>query len=182
MQLWDCCYFTILPCLAFDKLPMKVQDLHCNVNFPALVFVPQSRSIGETLVHQLCYPSGKLQASGTEVLHGRIDDAEKEGARKFVVLHLRFDKDMAAHSACDFGGDKAEKLALAKYCQAYGGEARISTLHKLFPLMEDKKSLCSEKELAEVEGKVSLLAAVGYYVSPQSDIFISASPGNMHNA
>lgn len=48
--------------------------------------------------------------------------------------------------------------------------------------MEDKKSLSSEKELAEVEGKASLLAAVDYYVSLQSDIFISASPGNMHNA
>ena len=48
--------------------------------------------------------------------------------------------------------------------------------------MKDKKSLASVKELAEVEGKASLLAAVDYYVSLQSDIFISASPGNMHNA
>lgn len=48
--------------------------------------------------------------------------------------------------------------------------------------MEDKKSLASAEELAEVEGKASLLAAVDYYVSIQSDIFISASPGNMHNA
>ncbi|XWS23985.1 hypothetical protein CRYUN_Cryun28dG0062300 [Craigia yunnanensis] len=219
--------------LAFDKLPMKIQRLRCKVNFQALVFVPQIRSIGETLVHRLRYPSGKLQASGTEVLPGRIDDTKKEGAGKFVVLHLRFDKDMAAHSSCDFGGGRAEKLALAKYRQVlwqrrvlnsqftdnelrnqgrcpltpeeiglllaalgfnnntrlylashkvYGGEARISMLRKLFPLMEDKKSLCSEKELAEVEGKASLLAAVDYYVSLQSDIFISASPGNMHNA
>lgn len=66
--------------------------------------------------------------------------------------------------------------------QVYGGEARISTLRKLFPLMEDKKSLASAEERAIVEGKASLLAAVDYYVSMQSDIFISASPGNMHNA
>ncbi|XVF36593.1 hypothetical protein REPUB_Repub19eG0070600 [Reevesia pubescens] len=219
--------------LAFDKLPMKIQHLRCKVNFQALVFVPRIKSIGETLVHWLRYPSGKLQASGTEVLQGRIDDNEKVAAGKFVVLHLRFDKDMAAHSACDFGGGKAEKLALAKYRQVlwqgrvlnsqftdnvlrnqgrcpltpeeiglllaalgfnnstqlylashkvYGGEARISMLHQMFPLMEDKKSLASVKELAEVEGKASLLAAVDYYVSLQSDIFISASPGNMHNA
>ncbi|XVF39640.1 hypothetical protein PTKIN_Ptkin01aG0049900 [Pterospermum kingtungense] len=218
--------------LAFDKLPTDIQRLRCKVNFQALVFVPQIRSIGETLVHRLRYPPGKLQASGTEVQRGR-DDTEKEEAGKFVVLHLRFDKDMAAHSACDFGGGKAEKLALAKYRQVlwqgrvlnsqftdnelrsqgrcpltpeeiglllaalgfnnntrlylashkvYGGEARISTLRKLFPLMEDKKSLSSDKELAEVEGKASLLAAVDYYASLQSDIFISASPGNMHNA
>lgn len=66
--------------------------------------------------------------------------------------------------------------------KVYGGEARISTLKQLFPMMEDKKSLASAEELAEVEGKASLLAAVDYHVSLQSDIFISASPGNMHNA
>ncbi|XP_039049833.1 O-fucosyltransferase 31-like [Hibiscus syriacus] len=218
--------------LAFDKLPIKIQHLRCKVNFEALVFVPQIRLIGETLVHRLRYPSGKLQDSGSDLLRERIDDTPKEGAGKFVVLHLRFDKDMAAHSACDFGGGKAEKLALAKYRQVlwqgrvlnsqftdnelrnqgrcpltpeeigllltalgfnsstrlylashkvYGGEARISTLRKMFPLMEYKKSLASE-ELAETEGKASLMAAVDYYVSLQSDIFISASPGNMHNA
>ena len=48
--------------------------------------------------------------------------------------------------------------------------------------MEDKKSLTSAEERAKVEGKASLSAAVDYYVSMQSDIFISASPGNMHNA
>lgn len=66
--------------------------------------------------------------------------------------------------------------------QVYGGEARISTLRKMFPLMEDKKSLASALERAQIKGKASLLAAVDYYVSMHSDIFISASPGNMHNA
>ncbi|KAG4939093.1 hypothetical protein JHK84_045290 [Glycine max] len=74
-------------------------------------------------------------------------------------------QDMAAHSACDFGGGKAEKLALAKYRQVYGGEARLATLSKLCPLMEDKKSLVSIEELAKVKGKASLLATVDYYVS-----------------
>lgn len=58
----------------------------------------------------------------------------------------------------------------------------METLSKLFPYMEDKKSLASEEKLAKVKGKASLLAAVDYYVSMHSDIFISASPGNMHNA
>lgn len=48
--------------------------------------------------------------------------------------------------------------------------------------MEDKKSLASSEERALIKGKASLLAAVDYYVSMHSDIFISASPGNMHNA
>lgn len=48
--------------------------------------------------------------------------------------------------------------------------------------MEDKKSLASPEERARIEGKASLSSAVDYYISMQSDVFISASPGNMHNA
>ena len=48
--------------------------------------------------------------------------------------------------------------------------------------MEDKKSLASSEERVRIKGKASLLAAVDYYVGIQSDIFVSASPGNMHNA
>lgn len=217
--------------LAFDNLPSDIQHLRCKVNFNALVFVPHVRTLGDTLVSRLRSPPSMNKASSATHFHDREND--RAGAGKYVVLHLRFDKDMAAHSACDFGGGKAEKLALAKYRQVlwqgrvlnsqftdeelrgqgrcpltpeeigllltalgfnnstrlylashkvYGGEARISALRQLFPFMEDKKSLASSHELSEVEGKASLLAALDYYVSMQSDIFISASPGNMHNA
>jgi hypothetical protein len=71
---------------------------------------------------------------------------------------------------------------MVMFPKVFGGEARISTLRKLFPLMEDKKSLASTAERAQIKGKASLLAAVDYYVSMHSTIFISASPGNMHNA
>ncbi|KAJ4745998.1 O-fucosyltransferase family protein [Rhynchospora pubera] len=203
--------------LAFDDLPEDIQQLRCKVNFQALTFVPHIISLGETIVQRL---RRSIQTNSQE-------------SGKFVVLHLRFDKDMAAHSACEFGGGRAEKLALAKYrkviwqgrvakssftdselrrggkCpltpeeiglllsalgfdhntrlylashKVYGGESRISSLRRLFPLIEDKKSLASDSELAKVQGKASLLAAVDYYLSIHSDVFISASPGNMHNA
>lgn len=48
--------------------------------------------------------------------------------------------------------------------------------------MEDKKSLTSTYERSLIKGKASLLAALDYYIGMHSDIFISASPGNMHNA
>lgn len=35
-----------------------------------------------------------------------------------LTFNIFFMQDMAAHSACDFGGGKAEKIALAKYRQA----------------------------------------------------------------
>ncbi|KAM7515787.1 hypothetical protein LguiA_005370 [Lonicera macranthoides] len=167
--------------LAFDNMPKDIQRLRCKVNFQALVFVPHIKSLGDALVNRLQYPRGS-EIVDNKYLREATDAKAKQGVGKFVILHLRFDKDMAAHSACDFGGGKAEKLALAKYRQVYGGEARISTLRKLFPLMEDKKSLASAVERAHIKGKASMLAAVDYYVSLHSDIFISASPGNMHNA
>ncbi|KAJ7953525.1 O-fucosyltransferase [Quillaja saponaria] len=217
--------------LTFDNLAMDIQRLRCKVNFQALVFVPHIRALGDALVSRLRYHQSKTEETGANYL--QRDVGRRNSAGKFVVLHLRFDKDMAAHSACDFGGGKAENLALAKYRQViwqgrvlnsqftdeelrsqgrcpltpeeiglllaalgfdnstrlylashkvYGGEARISTLQQLFPLMENKKSLASADERSQIKGKASLLAAVDYYVSMHSDIFISASPGNMHNA
>ncbi|VFQ88087.1 unnamed protein product [Cuscuta campestris] len=211
--------------LAFDNMPKDIQRLRCKVNFRALIFVPHIRALGDALVHRLRYPENEVDGSNV--------NANKGTAEKFVAVHLRFDKDMAAHSACDFGGGKAEKLALAKYRQiywqgrvlnsqftdeelrsqgrcpltpeevglllaalgfdnrtrlylashkVYGGESRISALRSLFPLMEDKKSLASSEERSHIKGKASLLAAVDYYVGMHSDVFISASPGNMHNA
>ncbi|RWR74137.1 GDP-fucose protein O-fucosyltransferase [Cinnamomum micranthum f. kanehirae] len=219
--------------LAFDNMPVHIQQLRCKVNFQALVFVPHINALGETLVRRLRSPPSKTEHLANKYLRETTEENVNRGNGKFVVLHLRFDKDMAAHSACDFGGGKAEKRALAKYRQViwqgrvlnsqftdeelrnqgrcpltpeeiglllaalgfdnntrlylashkvYGGEARISTLLRLFPLMEDKKSLSSGDERAKIKGKASLLAAVDYYVAMHSDVFISASPGNMHNA
>lgn len=219
--------------LDFDNMPMEIQRLRCKVNFQALVFVPHIRALGDALVSRLRYSPSRNEMVGDNYAREVSSAGDDQAAGKFVVLHLRFDKDMAAHSACDFGGGKAEKLALAKYRQViwqgrvlnsqftdeelrsqgrcpltpeeiglvlaalgfdnstrlylashkvYGGEARISTLRSLFPLMEDKKSLASSEERVKIKGKASLLAAVDYYVSMHSDIFVSASPGNMHNA
>ncbi|CAM8917636.1 unnamed protein product [Rhodiola kirilowii] len=217
--------------LAFNNLPADIQRLRCKVNFRALAFVPHVRALGDAIVGRLRDPSNK--GDGKNYLHEVTDRDNSKGKGKYVVLHLRFDKDMAAHSACDFGGGKVEKMALAKYRQTiwqgrvvnsqftdeelrnqgrcpltpeeiglllaalgfdnntrlylashkvYGGEARLSALRNLFPLMEDKKSLSSSEERVQIKGKASLLAAVDYYISMHSDIFISASPGNMHNA
>ncbi|KAL6012603.1 O-fucosyltransferase 39 [Asimina triloba] len=219
--------------LAFDDMPVDIQRLRCKVNFQALAFVPHINAMGDALVSRLRYPPKKDESLPDKYLLQKTDKHSNAPNGKFVVLHLRFDKDMAAHSACDFGGGKAEKLALAKYRQViwqgrvlnsqftdeelrsqgrcpltpeeiglllaalgfdnstrlylashkvYGGEARVSALRDLFPLMEDKKSLSSAEEREKISGKASLLAAVDYYVSMHSDVFISASPGNMHNA
>ncbi|CAI5472483.1 unnamed protein product [Closterium sp. Yama58-4] len=171
--------------------------------------------------------------SGRPLLDKRAGWGRKEGKRKkYVAMHLRFDMDMVAHSACDYGETWAEREALSKYreyawlgrvdklrfssdelrlagkCpltpeevglvlaalgfsaktrlyvatyQVYGGEKRIAPLRRLFPWLEDKTSLATEEELRPFLGKASLLAALDFYVSRYSDVFVSASLGNMHN-
>ncbi|KAL0379011.1 UNVERIFIED_CONTAM: O-fucosyltransferase 39 [Sesamum radiatum] len=104
--------------LAFDNMPEDIQRLRCKVNFQALDFVPHIRALGDALVNRLRYPHSTSEADNASYLKNVGGGSkDKQGTGKFAVLHLRFDKDMAAHSACDFGGGKAEKLALAKYRQ-----------------------------------------------------------------
>jgi hypothetical protein len=78
--------------LTFDTLPMDIQRLRCKVNFQALSFVPHIRALGDALINRLRYPSGKSGAIGTNHLLEIPDKKGKQGAGKFVVLHLRFDK------------------------------------------------------------------------------------------
>jgi hypothetical protein len=58
----------------------------------------------------------------------------------------------------------------------------MDALRQLFPFMHTKYSLTTRQEMAAFRNKASQLAALDYYVSLNSDVFISASPGNMHNA
>ena len=62
------------------------------------------------------------------------------------------------------------------------GKRSLASVEELVPNMEDKRSLASVEELDNVKGQASVLAVLDYYISMHSDIFISASLGNMQNA
>lgn len=62
------------------------------------------------------------------------------------------------------------------------GKRSLASVEELVPNMEDKRSIASVEELDNVKGKASVLAVLDYYISMHSDIFISASLGNMQNA
>lgn len=114
--------------LGFEGIPPAIQKLRCRVNFEALRFKPALRHLGDLIVQRLQKTapwkmSGITSDGDDDDVSDDDDDANIEGIlrienpspTKFVALHLRFDKDMAAHSACDFGGGRAEELALSKY-------------------------------------------------------------------
>lgn len=81
---------------------MEIQLLRCKVNFHALMFVPHIRALGDALVSRLQYPHPG-GAPGNTYLREVTDVNGKEGAQKFVVLHLRFDKVfLSSLTACLF--------------------------------------------------------------------------------
>lgn len=49
----------------------------------------------------------------TEKIAGRAHG--DTGGGRYLGLHVRFEKDMIAHSACYYGGGRAEKRALAAF-------------------------------------------------------------------
>lgn len=73
-------------------MPMEIQRLRCKVNFQALVFVPHVRALGDALVSRLRYPSASSKQFDNNYLQEVTDTKDKQGAGKFVALHLRFDK------------------------------------------------------------------------------------------
>lgn len=61
----------------------------------------------------------------------------------------------------------------------YGGKNSMAPLHSLFPRISRKESLLSQKELENISGFSSRMAALDYYVSLESDIFVANNNGNM---
>lgn len=70
-------------------MPAEIQHLRCRVNFQALVFTPQITKLGEALVNRLRGNSTGIETKSFDERRNLIDNGKN---RKFVVLHLRFDK------------------------------------------------------------------------------------------
>lgn len=70
---------------------MEIQQLRCKVNFQALTFVPHIVALGEALVNRLRYNLVDSETAQTSSIQ-KVTDPTNGQPRKFVVLHLRFDK------------------------------------------------------------------------------------------
>ncbi|KAI5077754.1 hypothetical protein GOP47_0007578 [Adiantum capillus-veneris] len=105
--------------LAFEGLPSEATQLRCKTNFYSLRFVRPIVDLARKLVKRLQLKAKLLQkdrgakffspyVNGTQTLVNNLHG-------HFLGLHLRFEKDMIAHSACYYGGGLAERQALASY-------------------------------------------------------------------
>lgn len=105
--------------LAFEGLPNEATRLRCKTNFYSLRFVRPIVDLALKLVKRIQSKAKVLKKGNnakrlTNSGNGSLA-LVKEGHGHFLGLHLRFEKDMIAHSACYYGGGLAEQRALASY-------------------------------------------------------------------
>eukprot|EP00897_Mesotaenium_endlicherianum_P000623 jgi/Mesen1/10561/ME000843S10066 len=160
--------------LAFDGLPPDIQRLRCRVNFEALRFVPSIRSLGALLVSRL---QKKIRLGETVGLEGgtngtggadrRMKQAlAEEHAQPYLALHLRFDKDMVAHSACEYGGGWLEGRHMAHYRRDTWRRQVANSRRSSLELRRAGKCPLTPEEMG------LLMAALGY--SPGTRLYIAA--------
>ncbi|KAH7516143.1 hypothetical protein FEM48_Zijuj10G0103900 [Ziziphus jujuba var. spinosa] len=169
--------------LANNGIPEEVQKLRCRTNYHALRFAPPIEAIAKKIVQIL----------------------REKGP--FLVLHLRYEMDMVAFSGCneekEIDSVKKRKAGLcpmtpeetALFLRAldidsnmqvyiaagdiYKAEKRMATLKAAFPNLVKKEMLLKPSELLPFQNHSNQMAALDYYVSIESDIFVPTYGGNM---
>ncbi|KAJ3694767.1 hypothetical protein LUZ60_000144 [Juncus effusus] len=190
--------------LANNGLSPEIQNLRCKVNFKSLKFTPQIEKLGKRvikilrekgpyLVLHLRYEMDMLAFSGCT--HGctqkEADELEKlryaypwwkekvidsnqkrnEGLcpltpeeTALVLRALNIDKNMQIYIAAG---------------QIYGGKRRMASLISSFPNVVRKETLLKPQDLRYFQNHSSQMAALDYFVSLGSDIFVPTYDGNM---
>lgn len=97
--------------LSFDKIPPRIQQLRCLVNFESLRFAPLIENAGKMLVDRM-----------------KENSANSDG--KYVAVHLRFEEDMVAFSCCIYDGGEAEKQEM-DFAREKGWRGKFSKIGRV---------------------------------------------------
>ncbi|KAF7809004.1 rhamnogalacturonan I rhamnosyltransferase 1-like [Senna tora] len=165
--------------LANNGIPEEVQKLRCRVNYEAMRFASPLQKLAKKLVTIL----------------------KQRGP--YMSLHLRYEMDMIAFSGCNEGCDQQEidELTKMRYAYPWWKEKEIDSEKKrrdgLCPLTPEetaliltaldidsdiqvrKETLLEASELEPFQNHSNQMAALDYYVSIESDIFVPTYGGNM---
>ncbi|KAL7110158.1 hypothetical protein ACP275_05G007400 [Erythranthe tilingii] len=190
--------------LANNGISLDLQRLRCRVNFQALKFTPKIEALGNKLIRNLRekgpflglhlrYEMDMLAFSGcthgctereTEELkqlryafpwwrEKEIVSEEKRSQglcpltpeETALILHaLGFDKDMQIYIASG---------------EIYGSERRLASLRALFPRIVKKEMLLNPEDLRQFQNHSSQMAALDFFVSIASKVFVPTYDGNM---
>ncbi|KAL2491508.1 O-fucosyltransferase family protein [Abeliophyllum distichum] len=158
-------------------LPSDLQKLRCKVAFRALRFAPYISEFGNKLTERM----------------------RTEGP--YLALHLRMEKDVWVRTGCLPGlspeydeminneRKRRPELLTSRSNMTYherklAGLCPLNALEvtRLLKALGAPKDLALPEELKPFEKKASLLAAIDYIVSENSDVFLASHGGNMGHA
>ncbi|KAJ6354090.1 hypothetical protein OIU76_003010 [Salix suchowensis] len=159
-------------------LPSDLQKLRCKVAFSALRFAPPVLELGNKLAERM------------------------RNKGPYLALHLRMELDVWVRTGCNpesllvsaplnamevarllkaLGAPKSASIYWAGG-QPLGGKEALLSLTREFPNFYNKEDLALPSELKPFANRASLMAAIDYIVSENSDVFMPSHGGNMGHA
>ncbi|PWA94642.1 GDP-fucose protein O-fucosyltransferase [Artemisia annua] len=190
--------------LANNGLPIEIQKLRCRVNFSGLRFTPQIEELGRKVVRilrkngpflvlHLRYEMDMLAFSGCT--QGCNSEEVEELTRMRYAYpwwkEKEIDSDLKRKEGlCPMTPEETALVLRALrinrsiqiYIAAgeiYGGERRMASLAAEYPNLVRKEMLLDPSEIGFFQNHSSQMAALDYYVSLESDIFVPTYDGNM---
>ncbi|CAK9134062.1 unnamed protein product [Ilex paraguariensis] len=190
--------------LANNGLPIETQKLRCKVNYSALRFTSQIEELGRKVVRilkqngpflvlHLRYEMDMLAFSGCTQGCNIVEVEELTTMRyaypwwkeKVIDSDLKRKEGLCPLTPEEtalvlrgLGIDHKIQIYIAAG-ELYGGERRMASLAAAFPNLVRKETLLEPSDLRFCQNHSSQMAAVDYFVSLESDIFVPTYNGNM---
>ncbi|KAF3331442.1 GDP-fucose protein O-fucosyltransferase [Carex littledalei] len=190
--------------LANNGLPPEIQNLRCKVNYSCLKFTPQIEELGKRvikflrekgpyLVLHLRYEMDMLAFSGCTqgCTQKEADELTKMRYAYPWWKEKEIDSDQKRQNGlCPLTPEETtlvlRALEIDRNMQIYiaagdifGGSRRLASLISSYPNMVKKETLLRPDDLRYFQNHSSQMAALDYFVSLESDIFVPTYDGNM---
>ncbi|KAM5567502.1 rhamnogalacturonan I rhamnosyltransferase 1-like [Rosa sericea] len=205
IQTYEVVHFTKTDArLANNGIPEEVQKLRCRANYQALKFAPPIEALGKKIVNilrergpfmvlHLRYEMDMVAFSGctegcnqeeieetTKMRYAypwwKEKEIDSEKKRKDGLCPLTPEETALALRALGIDRDIQVYIAAG---DIYKAERRMATLKEAFPNLVRKETLVDASDLLPLQNHSNQMAALDYYVSIESDIFVPTYGGNM---
>ncbi|XVF43294.1 hypothetical protein PTKIN_Ptkin02bG0028500 [Pterospermum kingtungense] len=201
---YEVVHFTKTDTRLSNNLPVEVQKLRCRVNYEALRFTPAIEKVGKKIIEilrekgpflvlHLRYEMDMLAFSGctegcnakevqelTRMRYGvpwwKEKEIDPKSKREAGLCPLTPEETALALRAFDINPNIQIYIAAG---DIYSGERRLAGLKAFYPNLVKKETLLTPSDLEPFQNHSNRKAALDYFVSLDSNIFMPTYEGNM---